>query len=70
MPAPAWELLTLTSLPASSHCLFSAGEPRHFAAQCLRQSTWEGRLMQAHQENRVTNSLHVSGVRKGCLEGA
>lgn len=70
MPASAWGLLTLTSLPPSSHCLISAGEPRRFAAgSCLIQSTWEGRLIQVHQGDRVTNSLHISGMREGCLEG-
>lgn len=40
MPAPAWGLLTLTSLPPSSHCLISTGEPRRFAAgSWLMQST-------------------------------
>lgn len=70
MSAPAWGLLTLTSLPSSSHCLISAGEPRHLAAGlCLMQSTWERRLVWVHQGNRVTNSLHVSGMQEGCLEG-
>lgn len=42
MPAPASELLTLTSLPPASHHLISSVESRHSAAgSCLMQSTWE-----------------------------